>query len=401
MGEEGRRKRVVRSQVPDWLRNDERLAQASAVLPSNYDFEVAKTVWRIRQSGAQRVALQLPEGLLMYGNALADICVTFGCAQTAFVLGDPTYGACCVDDYTAEALGADLLVHYGHSCLVPVQHTRISCLYVFVTVQFEPSHLANCVRKSLSPSCSLALAGTIQFIHAVHSLKSELEHDFAEIRVPQSKPLSPGEVLGCTAPTLRNRHDAIVFVADGRFHLEAMMIANPGVPTYRYDPFTRTLTREEYDHKGMRSARKDAIERAKGAQSWGIVLGTLGRQGNPAVVNYLKQLAARNNLDVTVVLMAELSPERLARVEGIDAWAQVACPRLSIDWGESFDKPVLNPYEAAAAMGATAPFYESSAGNMGEYPMNYYAATEDEPWTSAYVRARPQRAQRVQQVVSA
>lgn len=33
------------------------------------------------------------------------------------VMGDVTYGACCVDDFTAQALGADFMVHYGHSCL--------------------------------------------------------------------------------------------------------------------------------------------------------------------------------------------------------------------------------------------------------------------------------------------
>lgn len=33
------------------------------------------------------------------------------------VMGDVTYGACCIDDYTAIALGCDMLVHYGHSCL--------------------------------------------------------------------------------------------------------------------------------------------------------------------------------------------------------------------------------------------------------------------------------------------
>jgi hypothetical protein len=35
------------------------------------------------------------------------------------IMGDITYGACCVDDYTAVALGCDMLVHYGHSCLGP------------------------------------------------------------------------------------------------------------------------------------------------------------------------------------------------------------------------------------------------------------------------------------------
>lgn len=26
-------------------------------------------------------------------------------------------------------------------------------------------------------------------------------------------------------------------------------------------------------------------------------------------------------------------------------WVQVACPRLSIDWGTAFPKPLLTPYE--------------------------------------------------------
>ena len=29
-------------------------------------------------------------------------------------MGDVTYGACCVDDYTARSLGCDFLIHYGH-----------------------------------------------------------------------------------------------------------------------------------------------------------------------------------------------------------------------------------------------------------------------------------------------
>lgn len=33
------------------------------------------------------------------------------------IMGDVTYGACCIDDFTAKALGCDFIVHYGHSCL--------------------------------------------------------------------------------------------------------------------------------------------------------------------------------------------------------------------------------------------------------------------------------------------
>jgi diphthamide biosynthesis enzyme Dph1/Dph2-like protein len=33
------------------------------------------------------------------------------------LLADVTYGACCIDDYTAREMGAEMIVHYGHSCL--------------------------------------------------------------------------------------------------------------------------------------------------------------------------------------------------------------------------------------------------------------------------------------------
>ncbi len=42
-------------------------------LPGNYSFEIHKTVWHIRRDGVKTVALQMPEGLMMYGCAISDI----------------------------------------------------------------------------------------------------------------------------------------------------------------------------------------------------------------------------------------------------------------------------------------------------------------------------------------
>ena len=50
----------------------------------------------------------------------------------------------------------------------------------------------------------------------------------------QARPLSPGEVLGCTAPVVEGDWDALVFLSDGRFHLEAIMMANPRLLAYRW-----------------------------------------------------------------------------------------------------------------------------------------------------------------------
>jgi 2-(3-amino-3-carboxypropyl)histidine synthase len=113
-----RPQRVVRlaHQIPQELLDDAELARAIAILPSNYNFEIYKTIWRVRESKSKCVALQFPEGLLMYSCVIADILSRFANVETV-IMGDVTYGACCVDDYTARALGCDFMVHYGHSCL--------------------------------------------------------------------------------------------------------------------------------------------------------------------------------------------------------------------------------------------------------------------------------------------
>ncbi|KAJ7537624.1 hypothetical protein O6H91_11G014300 [Diphasiastrum complanatum] len=349
-------RRFMKQQIPDSILNDPALKAAISVLPSNYNLEIHKTVWRIKQAGAKRVALQFPEGLLMYSLTICDILETFADVEECFVLGDVTYGACCVDDYSAVSLGAEFLVHYGHSCLVPVDYSQIPCLYVFVDIQIDLQHFVETLKVNISQGQKLALAGTIQFCTAVHAAKAALKDFFSEVIVPQAKPLSAGEVLGCTAPAIPADVDTAVFVADGRFHLEAFIIANPNVKVFRYDPYSRVLTMEEYDHKGMRASRRRAIEQARQGRNWGIILGTLGRQGNPKVLSHIEKRLSARAVSYTVFLMSEISPTKIGLFEdAVDAWVQIACPRLSIDWGDAFARPLLTPYEAEVALGFVEP----------------------------------------------
>ena len=69
----------------------------------------------------------------------------------------------------------------------------------------------------------------------------------------------------------------------------------------RYDPYGRVLTREEYDQEGMRRVRRRSVQQASSAQQWGLVLGTLGRQGNPRILTHLQHLLALRGLPYTTV----------------------------------------------------------------------------------------------------
>lgn len=192
-------------------------------------------------------------------------------------MGDVTYGACCIDDYTAIALGCDMLIHYGHSCLVPSNFTQdIKTLYVFVEIGIDSVHVHQTIRANFptdrdalqhgimsieegeeeiktgeqipisgpglrieAPSADessvvhlekssnatrLALVSTIQFVAALQRLKEDLSVPYSPLStsstplwtsayepfIPRSKPLSPGEILGCTAPKLDGEADAIM-----------------------------------------------------------------------------------------------------------------------------------------------------------------------------------------------
>ncbi len=376
-------KRIIGQQVPPEILENQALNNAIAILPANYNFEIHKTVWRIRQANARRVALQFPEGLLLYSCIISDILESFAGVEETFIMGDVAFGACCVDDYSASALDADFLVHFGHSCLVPVSITSIPCMYVFVDIKMDTDHFISCVRTNFPPGSRLILAGTIQFASSMQLARMTLLTDYPDITVPQSRPLSPGEVLGCTAPVVPGEYDAIVFVADGRFHLEALMIANPRVKTFRYDPYGRILTVEEYDQVGMRQARRTAVEKARNAETWGVVLGTLGRQGNPHILEKILKILERQGKKYITVLLSEISPIKLkemAKNGNVQAWIQIACPRLSIDWGDEFSLPTLNPYESFIALDQVPGWWEE--GSV-DYPMDYYSQEGGE-YNSSY-----------------
>ncbi|KAI3468582.1 hypothetical protein Pfo_025245 [Paulownia fortunei] len=406
-----RPKRFVKNQIPDSILNDAALNASISLLPANYNFEIHKIIWRARSTNATRIALQFPEGLLMYSLVISDILTTFAGATHCFILGDVTYGACCVDDLSARALDAHLLVHFGHSCLVPIDSTTIPVLYIFVEISINTRKLLHELNYNFSPdkTNSFIMAGTIQFSNAIRAVKPELENLGFRVMIPQSKPLSAGEVLGCTAPSVKlqscaGKDDVIIFVADGRFHLEAFMIANPEIRAFRYDPYLGKLFLEEYDYEGMKEDRKRAIQRAIGAKSWGIVLGTLGRQGNPMVLERLEGKMRDKGLDYMVVLISELSPKKIELFgDAVDAWVQIACPRLSIDWGDAFKKPLLTSFEAEIALGDLTGWWERKlrcngslectrnedcCGNENvqegvDYPMDYYAQDGGE-WNSCY-----------------
>jgi hypothetical protein len=84
--------------------------------------------------GSKRIALQFPDESLKDSPSIvralkskleSSFSSTGELLQLPhlYVLGDTTFGSCCVDEVAAEHTKCDLIVHFGHSCLSSVSIT--------------------------------------------------------------------------------------------------------------------------------------------------------------------------------------------------------------------------------------------------------------------------------------
>jgi len=92
------------------------------------------------------------------------------------------------------------------------------------------------------------------------------------------------------------------------------MIQNPTVPAFRYDPYAKVLTSEGYDVRRMKDFRWASIIKAREAFTFGLILGTLGRQGNTSIFRRIEKLLTDSGKAVIPFLMAEVNPAKLSKI---------------------------------------------------------------------------------------
>lgn len=143
--------------------------------------------------------------------------------------------------------------------------------------------------------------------------------------------------------------------------MEGVMIANPRHKYLQYNPYTKLMLIERYDFDLMIKVRQEELVRCKikPDTTVGVVMGVLGRQGSSHIVNRIIDELKSRNVKFITLLVSELSVEQLqcfreyvnVNSRSVQFFVQVACPRLSIDWGKYFDKPLLTPYEFYSLIG--------------------------------------------------
>lgn len=342
----------------------------SKILPRNYEFEVLKAKKRINDLTSSKLFFQLPEGTTKYFENLNKIFgITSRSLFSTSVSCQITYGACCIQDCLAKYMGFSIIFHYGHSCLVSILNCIIWIIYIFIEIKYDFSFLLESIGEIFCPEKDkISLTSTIQFSSELKLIKIFLSQTFMILNIPQTKPLSPGEILGCTSFETEN-NSCILYIGDGKFHIESVLLFNPNIKIVQFNPFKRSLVLLGFKFTETLNERVNFIENSLFLpRQINLIFGVLGRQGSIKILRTIQSLASQKRFKKNVYMATEIENDRLNILNGNskDLWVQLSCPRLSLDWGFYFKNILLTPFEFGI-LTKTTKIYNNF------FPMDFYS----------------------------
>jgi len=293
------------------------------------------------------VSLNGPDGILPQVQETAKkIMRRFGIP--AIVLADTTWGTCDLNSNGSKVLGAELQFNIGHSINMPTLEDNVILIDAFDDVEFDK--VAQKCTEIVSNK-KISLVTDSQHLHQMDKVKSILENNGVKVFVGKGKgQLNDGQVFGCEfypASELKDDVDAYVFLGQSNFHASGIALSTEK-PTYVLDPYfneVREVT--EFAQKLKRKATL-AIYKAADAKTFGVIIGLKEGQLSKLTGLKFKKELEKHGKQVQLFALTDITNDRLQNLKGIDAFIQVACPRISTD--NKFDKPVLSTPQANALL---------------------------------------------------
>ena len=317
---------------------------------ATFNLEEERLKQEIRKNKAKRVLIQLPEGLKPYGLYLASIVEQAG--ALAIVSADPCYGACDLAMSEAESLGADLIVHYGHSKMI--EEKKANILYIEARAK---SNVRDAVKKALpllKDYKKIGLVTTVQHVHKLNKAREELLKAGKTVEIGDTRHVKyAGQVTGCdlsNANAIAKEVDAFLFVGGGRFHPIGVALAT-AKPTIAADPYEKTAFAVEEEVNKILKQRWAQICLAKKAGKFGVLVGLKSGQIKLETAIKVKRKLEATGKHAILLALREITPEALLQFPDIEAFVNTACPRVSLDDALRFNRPVITFNEALVALG--------------------------------------------------
>ncbi len=293
------------------------------------------------------VSLNGPDGILPQVQETAmNITKRFGIP--AYVLADTTWGTCDLNSNGSKVLGAEIQFNIGHTINTESFEKNLILINAYDDVEFD-SVAKKCV--DILKGKKISLVTDSQHLHQMDKVNEILTNGGIEVKIGKGKgQLNDGQVFGCEfypATELKDKVDAYVFLGQSNFHAAGIALST-NMPTYVLDPYFNEVREVTEFAQKLKKKATLAIYKAADAQSFGIIIGLKEGQLSKVFALKFKKELEKEGKTVQLFALTDITNERLKNLKGIDAFIQVACPRISTD--NQFDKPVLSTPQANALL---------------------------------------------------
>ncbi|KAL8905946.1 MAG: hypothetical protein Q9207_002327 [Kuettlingeria erythrocarpa] len=352
-------------------------------------YEVDRTVAEIKQGKWRRIALQFPDGMLpdaptvfeqlsrrLHESPSTDLggtgdgprCSTLECqitpteessSEKLFILGDTSYGACCVDEIAAEHVDADVVVHYGRACLSPT--ARLPVIHIFTkqplaidsvieafTSTYQDHTTPVVLMSDVTYASHLQVIGANLMAQGYSSLfTTDVLHDPASPLPNRTVP----EGVGVDHQRLRKWH---------LFHISTppdslLLTLSSRVFSIHVYSTASTITS---GGKAVSSASATVALRRRYAlltsvstvPVFGILINTLSVKNYLHILDHVQaSITAAGKKSYTFVV-GKINAAKVANFSEIGAWVVIGCWESSLVESKDFWKPILTPFELELAL---------------------------------------------------
>ena len=311
------------------------------------NFEMAKLVRELKKQKPKKVLVQLAEGIKQ--NALEISSTIEALGIEVIISGETSWGGCSIALQEAEALNVDLIVHFGHAKFIDA---NFPVLYMEVR---DELNLKPLLEKSLDPLKNfktLGLSYSIQHRHDIENIKKFYENNGKSVILSKKQGLVEyeGRIVGCQyrgLQAIEKNVDAFIIIGNNFHSMGAALTVDK--PVILLDVYNDEIKNMEGLKDKILKQRAISIEKLREAKNVGIIIEIKPGQkfGSPKfLIDRLKEQGKKP----LVITMSEITPDKIMNFYNIDAFIELACPRIAIDDFAKYSKPILTFKEALVAL---------------------------------------------------
>jgi diphthamide biosynthesis protein 2 len=354
----GGRWRRIALQFPDEMLHDaprvfESLEAALANLPDK-DIESTSDNGRTTSNSTLEITKELQE----VDIGKQESAKHSSSRRRLFILADTSYGACCVDEIAAEHVEADVVVHYGRSCLSPT--ARLPVIYVFTSRPLPLEPVVTAFEETFPEKESkVVVTADITYSDYVNSVYEKLKSlGYSNIFAPSiihdpSSPIPNRTIPPQVAAGEEDLKDYSLFHISEPPASLLLTLSSRLKSMYIYPttgPISAAPTALQVQTSQQLRRRYALLTSLTTCAIFGILVNTLSVKNYLHTITKIRaQLAAAGKKSYTFVV-GKINAAKVANFSEIGGWIVVGCWESSLIESTEFYKPIITPFELQLAL---------------------------------------------------